>query len=29
VTPIVKVSKGNERLSFYTHKEYINWKETD
>ena len=28
VTPIVKVSKGNERLSFYTHKEYINWKET-
>jgi DNA topoisomerase-2 len=29
VTPIVKVSKGNERLSFYTHKEYINWKETE
>ena len=29
ITPIVKVSKGNERLSFYTHKEYINWKETD
>jgi DNA topoisomerase-2 len=29
VTPIVKVSKGNERLSFYTHKEYMNWKQTD
>ena len=29
ITPIVKVSKGNERLSFYTHKEYTNWKETD
>tara|TARA_B100001093_G_C26859789_1_gene1029398 strand:- start:1959 stop:5231 length:3273 start_codon:yes stop_codon:yes gene_type:complete len=29
VTPIVKVSKGNEQLSFYTQKEYINWKETD
>ena len=29
ITPIVKVSKGSERLSFYTHKEYINWKETE
>jgi len=29
VTPIVKVSKGTERLSFYTHKEYINWKNTE
>ena len=29
ITPIVKVSKGNERLSFYTHKEYTNWKETE
>ena len=29
LTPIVKVSKGNERLAFYTHKEYINWKETE
>ena len=29
VTPIVKVSKGSERLSFYTHKEYTNWKDTE
>ena len=29
ITPIVKVSKGTERLSFYTHKEYINWKDTE
>ena len=29
ITPIVKVSKGNEKLSFYTHKEYINWKENN
>lgn len=29
VTPIVKVSKGNTKLSFYTHQEYINWKETE
>jgi len=29
LTPIVKVSKGNERLSFYTHKEYVTWKDTD
>ena len=28
ITPIVKVSKGNEKLSFYTHQEYLNWKET-
>ena len=28
LTPIVKVSKANEKLSFYTHKEYTNWKET-
>lgn len=27
LTPIVKVSKGSEKLSFYTHKEYTNWKE--
>ena len=27
LTPIVKVSKGSERLSFYTHKEYTDWKE--
>ena len=26
LTPIVKVSKGNERLSFYTHQEYLDWK---
>ena len=26
LTPIVKVSKGNEKLSFYTHKEYTDWK---
>jgi DNA topoisomerase-2 len=29
LTPIVKVSKSNTKLSFYTHKEYINWKNTD
>ena len=29
LTPIVKVSKSNEKLSFYTHKEYIDWKETE
>ena len=29
LTPIVKVSKANEKLSFFTHKEYINWKETE
>ena len=29
VTPIVKVSKGNEKLSFYTHKEYLDWKNTE
>ena len=28
LTPIVKVIKAQERLSFYTHKEYMNWKET-
>ena len=28
ITPIVKVSKGSEKLSFYTHKEYTNWKES-
>lgn len=28
LTPIVKVSKGNEKLSFYTHQDYINWKGT-
>ena len=28
VTPIVKVSKASEKLSFYTHKEYMNWKNT-
>jgi len=29
LTPVVKVSKGSERLSFYTHKEYTNWKDTE
>lgn len=29
LTPIVKVSKGNERLSFYTHKDYLEWQKTD
>jgi DNA topoisomerase-2 len=29
LTPIVKVSKGNDKLSFYTHKEYTTWKETE
>ena len=28
ITPIVKVSKGNEKLSFFTHQEYINWKDS-
>lgn len=28
LTPIVKVNKANEKLSFYTHKEYLNWKKT-
>jgi DNA topoisomerase-2 len=28
LTPIVKASKGKEQLSFYTHKEYMNWKDT-
>lgn len=29
LTPIVKASKGSERLAFYTHKEYTNWKNSD
>ena len=29
ITPIVKVSKGSEKLAFYTHKEYTNWKTTE
>lgn len=29
LTPIVKVSKGNERLSFYTHKDYTEWQKTE
>jgi len=29
ITPIVKVSKGSEKLAFYTHKEYITWKNTE
>ena len=29
LTPIVKVSKSNEKLSFYTHKEYVNWKDSE
>lgn len=29
LTPIVKVSKANEKLSFFTHKEYMNWKDTE
>ena len=29
LTPIVKVSKGNERLSFFTHKDYTEWQKTD
>ena len=29
LTPIVKVSKNNDKLSFYTHKEFLNWKKTD
>jgi len=27
LTPIVKASKGNDKISFYTHQEYLNWKE--
>ena len=26
LTPIVKASRGNQLFSFYTHKEYMNWK---
>ena len=29
LTPIVKVSKGNDRLSFFTHKDYLEWQKTD
>ena len=28
LTPIVKASKGKDQLAFYTHKEYLNWKDS-